>query len=200
MKFDDLTDYDKGIFWAIGSYADNRFVFRHQNLYFIERMQIYTDNEFYEQIHKDKSQFVLKTSNFDYQSFIDSGWTNRNAESRNVPILDNYKDFLRAYIELHSSLKYSTRYRRGGKEKYKALKLIVYGNITLIESLNNILNHEIGVSKKKPQIVSDNGKTATLDYTNFEEINKIYDYIFDNPYEVEYWTMVNKKLNNPIIV
>ncbi len=36
MKFDDLTDYDKGIFWAIGSYVDNRFVFRHKNLYFIE--------------------------------------------------------------------------------------------------------------------------------------------------------------------
>ena len=107
MKFEDLTDYDKGIFWGLGSFVDSdgRFIFRHRQRYFIDRMKYYVHNEIYTQKNKGKVQYVLKTSDVDINSFIEHGWTERNAEQRNVPILDYYKDFLRGYIELHSALK-----------------------------------------------------------------------------------------------
>ena len=200
MKYNDLCNYDKGIFWGIGSFTDGRIVFRHKDPYFIERMKLYTDNRIYQQESKDKEQNVLKTSDFDCLSFTENGWTARNANERNVPLLVNYKDFIRSYVELHSSLEYSRRYKDHNKTKrYKALKLIIYGNYIMMESFNKILHEEVGVNRKTVRIVSKNNKTASLNFTSLDEIQCIYNYLYDYPNSERFWDMVNLKLQNPLI-
>jgi len=68
-----------------------------------------------------------------------------------------------------------------------------------MESINNILYLEAKVQKKKVQIVSQNGKTATLDFASLNEIKQILDYIYDDPHCESYWNAVHEKLKNPII-
>ena len=126
LTFYDLTNYELGIFWGIGSFLeeDNIVTFRDRRKHFIEVMERITDSKPYQNIlAKRKPQYVLKSSMFDIDSFIDNGWSKRNAVTRDVPPLDDYRDFLRAYIELHSGLSYSLRYSGNKKRKWKSLLL-----------------------------------------------------------------------------
>lgn len=53
-----LTPYQLGIIYSIGSLTDHRWVFRHNDKYFLE--QIHFCNSIYSQMYKDKIQYVLK--------------------------------------------------------------------------------------------------------------------------------------------
>ena len=124
------------------------------------------------------------------------GWTERNSDIRNIPELVDFKGFLRAYIEIHSALDYSTRHKRDGS-KYKSLRLRIYGNVALVEDINNILNKNASVGIKKVQNLK-NEKTSILNYTSLEEIRKIYDYLYGEPCFDLFWDDFRYKLENPI--
>jgi len=144
-----------------------------------------------------KPQYVLKTNVFTPNDL--PGWTERMAEQRNIPILTDYKDFLRAYFELHSRLDYCVAYRRKDKQsKYMKLRLRVYGNYILIQSINSILNEQCGVGSKKAQWTNLNEKTSYLAYTAYDEIIEIFNWLTGTPYCEEYWRDVDQKLKEPI--
>lgn len=200
MDFRNISNYDLGILWSIGSQIEDRFVLRHRNRYFLDRIQKYCHNTVYEQAYvaDGRIQYVLKISNPDMQYLYDIGWTNRNTEIRNIPKLNSYNDFLRSYIELHSRLDYSTRHNMRNGKKIKALRLRIYGNYGLIDGINNILCSCAGAKIKKIEKIH-NDKTAVVSYQSEKEINMIYDYIFDSPFFKPYWDDVDFKLQYPKI-
>jgi len=196
ISFYDLTDYQKGIFWGIGSYVkeEDSVTFKDRRKHFLKIMGEITGNKVYKQITpKNKKQYVVKSYLYDIETFKKNNWTERKAKTRELPPLKNYKDFLRAYIELHSGLGYSIRRR---KKKYKGLRLRIYGNWKLIKSVNKIINENTKIGLKNPQN-APNEITKILVYTNTEQINKIYEFIYGEPYYKEYWKDVNYKLDNP---
>ncbi|MBK5244269.1 MAG: hypothetical protein JJE18_04460 [Eubacteriaceae bacterium] len=201
MNINEIDRYDLGIIWAIGSHVEeSRFVFRHKDIFFLERLKPYFKNNIYEQKRikgKDGIQFVLKTSAVDVESLRKLGWTERNSDARNLPVLPEYKDFLRAFIEIHSTLDYSTRYKRSGST-YKALRLRIYGNSQIIDGINNLLAVNVGIGVKTPQLLR-NGKTSILYYQATSEINAVYDYLKGDPCFEKYWDDVAEKFKTPRI-
>lgn len=195
----DISNYDLGIIWALGSKIEqNKFSFRHKEKYFIERLSLVFGNNVYSQKRvKDKSdvQFVLKPK-LNADELYSLGWSARNSEERDLPALNDYKDFLRSYVEVHSSLDYSSRRKRNG-EQYKSLRLRIYGNINIIAGINQIFSQKV-VAPKKIQILSNN-KTALLYYHSLAEIEKIFEYIKGQPNFPKFWENVNEKLENPVI-
>ena len=203
ITFYDLTDYELGIFWGMGSYnqENNTATFRETRKYFIEVMKNITNNDFYTQDgSKGKTQYVLKSCLFDMDSFIENGWTERNSQIRDMPYLEGYKDFMRGYIEMHSGLSYNIRYGRNKRKKQKRLMFRIYGNYKLIDSINNILHEDVGVGKKTPQKTM-NETTKILNYTSLKEIEEISNWLIGaaDQYCNEYWDELHYKLRNPII-
>lgn len=186
-----FSNYQLGIIFSIGRYepTENKFIIRHKDKHYIETISSSTTYNLYQQIYKNQKQYVIKLPNYKPDN-----WNSRNSEERSIPILSDYKDFLRAYMEIHSTLDYSTRHNR--KSKYKALRLRIYGNKIIIQSINNLLFQNIQVTLKSVQILSNN-KTAYISYTSFDEILKIYDYIYGVPYNESIWNDINIKLKIP---
>lgn len=201
LSFHDLTNYELGIFWGVGSFIEeeNTVVFRERRKHFIEVMERLVESNLYQHtLEKRKTQYILKSSMFDIGSFIDNGWSKRNASTRDVPPLDDYRDFLRAYIELHSGINYSLRYSGNKKIKKKLLVFQIFGNYKLIDSINEILNSQIGVTLKTPQRTS-NKTTKVLNYASFREIEKIFNWLRDDQeFCKDYWDEFYYKLNNPV--
>lgn len=194
------TPYQLGIIWSIGSYiaSEQKFVFRHKNKYFLNQIQPLTNHQIYSQTVKDETQYVLKTPALNIQYLKKQNWATRNSDIRNIPILSIYKDFLRAYLEIHSGLDYCTSYsnKKAYKYKYYRLRLRIYGNKSLINALNIIINQEIKIPIKTPQSTHNN-KTTILYYTALDDLHKIFNYTYDTPCHKEYWNQVNYCLANP---
>lgn len=200
-----ISNYQLGIIYSIGTYlhSENRFVIRHKDKYYIDILiPIFKTNP-YIQNSRTQIQYVLKSSisqsqNLNPQSL--PNWSSYNSKIKTLPVLSDYKDFLRAYIEIHSSLDCSTRYKnKKSKEKYKALRLRIYGNKIFLESINNILHNYAYTNLKTIQILSNN-KTAILQYTSYAEIKSIYNYLQGEPHNKPLWDNIFEMLNNSIIL
>lgn len=195
--------YLLGIMWSIGSWLENEklMVFRHKDKHFLEVISRYFGYEIYEQAVKNYTQYVLKVYNFDIGKLVELGWNGRNADKRELPFLSDYRDFLRAYIELHSGLGYSVRYRRKPRrDKYKALRLRIYGNEHLVEGINKELHKSCRTSLKTIQDTKLNNKTFYVAYTSLAEIERIFNWLWnEKPYNKRYWADVEEKLNKPVL-
>lgn len=199
-----INDGILGILWAIGGDNGECFFIRCRHREIVEEVREYfdMDNLIIVGSSNTNIQYKLKITGDIRKSILKTldeyGWNNRNADQRNIPVLENYRDFLRAYIELHSGLDYSTRYSRDKKRKYKSLRLRIYGNKILIQSVSQILRKAIGIGFKKPSILN-NDKTAVLTYQSLQEIEEIYKWLDGEPYLEKYWDDVYEKLANPKI-
>ncbi len=196
VSINNITSYQLGIIWSIGSYddIDNRILFRHQNKYFLEQLNIF-ENTIYPQKARTGIQYCLKTCLLDIEKLKEIGWTERNTKQRNLPILNDYKDFLRSYFEIHSKFGWQTTYTRK-KQKYYRIKLRVYGNEVLIESINNLLSELRIIEKKKIQNTT-NETTKYLSLTDLEELIKLFEYLDGEPKCQEYWNEVDYYMKNP---
>lgn len=191
----EMNGYQMGIVWGIGGFAEDRFICRHKERYFLEKLQ--TGNTIYPQTSKGKTQYVLKTRAITLDDL--PGWTARNASERDIPLLDDYKDFLRAYIELHGCLDYHIGYKRKDKsQKYKHLRLRIYGNNILIQSANILLHENCCVGLKSIQRTV-NDTTKYISYAAFEEILRIFEYIDGCPRFQPFWDDIDAKLRQPYI-
>ena len=196
--------YLLGVIWGLGSWveSDNVMVFRHKDKHFIKTLNNYFDKGTYSQEVKNYTQYVLKVYDFEIDRLVKLGWSNRNADIRELPIISDYKGFTRAYIELHSKLDYSTRYRRKPRKgKYKALRLRVYGNKNLIEGINGVFNKYCGCTLKTIQNLKLNNKTFYVAYASYKEIESIYDWLWSKElYNKQYWDDVEEKLKTPVLL
>lgn len=190
-----MNNYDIGIFWCIGSFAENRLSFRHKNKFYIERMQEYFPSKIYQQIHHNtgENQYVLKTQDFKEYEYLKVAY---NSNSKPLPKLKEYSDFLRAYIEIHSTLDYLKRINRNGHIWYK-LRLRIFGNMDAIDDINNILHENLKVGIKTPQKTANN-TTKILYYQSYDEIKAIFEYINGDVREKMFWNDAEAKLNAPI--
>lgn len=180
-----ISNYQLGILFSIGSYisSENKLVIRHKDVHYINSLQPIFNTKLYSQLVNNEIQYVIKSqSNIElYNYLLSHNYSPYNSEIKTIPILSDYKDFLRAYIEVYSSLDYLTRYsNKKSKEKYKELRLRIYGNKMFLESINNILYEYCFTTIKSIQILS-NDKTAILYYSSLTEIKAIYDYIYETP-------------------
>lgn len=169
-----LTPYQLGIVYSIGSLTDGRWVFRYSDKYFLEQVQFC--NSIYSQMYKGKIQYVLKMP----ENVIDlseHNYTSRNSDQRDIPVLDrevDYKDFVRAYVEIHGKLDIRNAISYG--KKVKALRLRIYGNNVMMNSISRLLNEYVDVGIKKVGNAVNSGKTGILYYQSREEIEKIFDW------------------------
>lgn len=191
-----ITSYQLGIIWAIGSYADGYMVFRHKEKYFLEQLQplFQNKNKIYTQVHKGNAQYILKSARFDIEYLQKLGWENRLSENRELPILENYTDFLRAYIECHGVFDYCTTY--SSERKYYRLRFRLYGNLFLVEQIENILNKDFGFTPKKVQVLH-NKKSGYIAYTSLEEIERLVKTFESEPCSRDFWNEAYEKLKNP---
>jgi hypothetical protein len=86
----EISNYQLGIIFAIGSTSEGRMIFRHRNRYFLEQIQQLTGNKIYIQHSQTGPQYAFKTQNINIDELKCYGWTKRNAEQRNVPSILNY--------------------------------------------------------------------------------------------------------------
>ena len=173
-----MTSYQKGILWNISSInPDGRIVLRHSERYFLDA--IGHSNTIYEQDgNSGKPQYVLKFKDKQIlDELINIGYTPRNSDIRHLP-QDVDKAFIQACIELHGYCDWQTAYRRNG-DKYRKVRLRIYGNKMLISQLNIAMAEFIGVTLKTPQVVTN--KTYFLSYTSQDEIEHICAYFESEP-------------------
>lgn len=196
----DITEIDPyllGIIWGMGRLnEEGSMFFRHRHRYFLEQIQSICDNEITTSKSRTGIQYRLKSVLFDELQLQEIGWSERNSDSRRLPILDDYKDFLRAYLELHSSLDYSLRYGRNKKNKWRSLRLRIYGNTNLLEGINDVMHTFVKIPKKSIEIVHNN-KTGILNYPSLEQIESIFMFIEGVPYFEDFWHDCLEKLKNP---
>ena len=186
-----------GIAWGIGGFVEGKFVLRHEYKYFLEQMKL--PNKIYHQItEKGKTQYVVKTVTIIPDNL--PGWSPRNSPERDIPVLKDYHDFVRAYIELHTCLDYCLSYstRDGKIYKYKHFRMRIYGNSILIQSINNLLHENCGTNAKSLQ-KTPNKTTKYIAYTSLGELTNIFDWIDGSPRFEPFWQNVDEKLSNPVI-
>ena len=192
-----MNEYQMGIAWGIGGFAEGRFILRHEDKYFLEQMKL--PNKIYHQITgKGKLQYVVKSETITPDDL--PGWSPRNSSERDIPILKDYHDFVRAYIELHTCLDYCLSHstRDGKIYKYKRFRMRIYGNDILIQSINNLLHENCGANLKSPQ-KTPNQTTKHIAYTSLDELTDIFNWIDDTPRFEPFWQDVNQKLHHPKI-
>lgn len=95
-------------------------------------------------------QYVLKIRN---QNLIDYlynlGYSRRNDDERYLSKCAD-RDFIKAYIEIHSSINWQIVYTNTTERiKYHIVRMRIYGNKELINELNILMHNIIGTSIKK---------------------------------------------------
>lgn len=201
-SFSQATSYQLGIIFGCGSFitenGTKRFVARHKDRYFLEQIEnLFCNNKIGFREIGNKRYYILKSSKFDYDSLIAMNYRSRNNNERYLPVLEDYKDFLRAYVELHGSWDYCTSYKK--RQKYYRLRLRIFGNQSIINEINQVFRDEVGVGLKSLQGVKINNTTSYIAYTSLSELQAIRDYLYDIPYFEKYWHDVDCKISNPQI-
>ena len=192
-----IDDYALGVIWGCGTIAtdDGRLIVRHRDRHYTDYVAGLTGNRVYQQDGRTGTQHVVKVSAISMQELISMGWSPRTADSRGLPGLTDYQAWARAWIELHSVLDYSTRYRRDGT-RCKRLRLRIYGNHALMSGIGSVLAAGAGVGVKTVQMLH-NEMTGALYYQSHSEIVAVLDWIYGVPCNAVWWQMIDNMLNTP---
>lgn len=167
-----MNTYLLGIIWSVSSInSDGRIVFRHKERYFLEQIQKEYDKTIYQSESLTGIQYVLKFKNNELLNLLyENGYTARNSEIRNLPVPAD-REFLKAYLEIHSSLDYQTTHsRNSGKGKKPRLR--IYGNKYIIGGINTLIGSIFGFPLKTPQRITE--KTYYLSFANRKELTEIF--------------------------
>ena len=192
-----MINYDLGIVWSIGSWEQNkRFTFTSNSEYHIQRMQILFKNAIYSQQGNTGIQYRLRTSQLDIRDMLNIGYTKRNSSERDLPILEDYKDFLRAYMELHATFSWQTTYKTKSQEKYYRLRMRIFGNQVLLDSINRVFIEKELCQRKSFQKVTKN--SGYLQFTAVKEIDNIIMWLQGSPSCIEYWDNAVKLVIDPV--
>ena len=182
-----INTYVLGILWALGRYSEDAghkyFFIRHNREYFLQVVKNELDlkNNIHTVTHKNKTQYRLKVSGFDMAEMERLGWQSRNSEQRSYPdIVGGHRDFIRSYIEIHSSIDTITIQRKTGPRTGPRLR--IYGNKNFLEQLSEVLAAEVGVGIKKVQQATRQSEVSgILYYQSIAELQSISSYIYSSP-------------------
>ena len=122
------------------------------------------------------------------------GWQSRNAEQRDYPsIVNDHRHFIRAYMEIHSSIDTITIPRKNGFRTGPRLR--VYGNKNFLEQLTGVLAAAMGTGVKTVQQATRKSEiSGILYYQSTTELQSIFEYVYRTPvryFDLEY----HKKFN-----
>lgn len=173
-----ICPYVLGILWAIGRYdAENEiFILRHQNSYFLEVLKNYFGSD--AKVFFLKRFYVLKLAKYCFaiETLIQLGWSARNSHDRVYPSINSHRDFIRGYFEIHGRIsKVNLRHKSGRVQTQKRMR--IFGNETFIQSLNEIISFELGISERKLEHTQVE-HSKTLAYYKLEDIKAVFDWLY----------------------
>lgn len=181
--------YVLGILWSIGSPIEDRypyFMLRHHDRYFLDvvRETLDISTTVFEGESRTRPQYKLKLFNFDLSQLTQYGWQHRIAEQRNYPNIQEHANFIRAYLELHSSVDAIT-IRKRGKERTSP-RLRIYGNRYFLEELTVVLSYQAGIYPKRVQKATKLSENSGLIYyQSHKELEKLLEYLY--PSDLQYF-------------
>ena len=181
--------YVLGILWSIGSPIEDKypyFMLRHHDRYFLDvgRNVLDISTTVFEGESRTRPQYKLKLFNFDLSHLTQYGWQPRIAEQRNYPSIQEHASFIRAYLELHSSIDTLT-IRSRGKERTSP-RLRIYGNRYFLEKLTVVLSSQAGISPKRVQKTTKlSEQSGLLYYQSRRELEKLLEYLY--PQNIQYF-------------
>ena len=126
---------------------------------------------------RTRPQYKLKLFNFDLGQLTQYGWQPRIAEQRNYPNIQEHASFIRAYLELHSSIDTLT-IRKRNKERTSS-RLRIYGNRYFLEVLTEVLSSQAEISPKRVQKTTKlSEQSGILYYQSHRELEKLLEYLY----------------------
>lgn len=188
----ELSNYELGILWSLGRYdkSKDQFIISCQddgqgNEYFIEQFSRITNKSPRTTIAGKKLRHYLITYVFDIKELRSIGWAPEDTITKEVPVLDDYKDFIRSYIETKGTIDYYPVKTSKGVVNYR-VRLRIYGDYAVLDKINTELSiHTNSIPKKI--FVRKNTDLAYLYYTSIGDLNNILDYVYGESNYGPYW-------------
>lgn len=179
-----MDGYILGILWALGRYSEDSgaryFFLRHKDRFFLDavRHALNVPANIHTVTHKGKPQYRLKISGFDFTALEALGWQPRWEAQRTYPRIVEHRDFIRAYLELHSGIDTLT-IRKQNRPPHRQPRLRIYGNKAFLEELTGVLAAEVGTGIKKVQKSTNESEVSgILYYTSLGELRDIIMYLY----------------------
>ena len=200
-EYQPIHPYVLGILWAIGSYnSDNVFFVRHSDPYFLEVIKKATSTP--ASVRKVGRNYVLKLSEsyFKIQKLRELGWAERNNQDRPYPDINEHQDFIRGYFEIHGRVSEVKLHNRKSGRIQSQIRLRIFGNETLIQSINDVISFEIGIQERKLENTQKE-HSKVLGYYKTEDITEILNWLYhdtseyrNSSLERKYYEIINTKL------
>lgn len=181
--------YVLGILWSIGSPIEDRypyFYLRHHDRHFLDvvREALNVSTSVFMGESLTGPQYKLKIFNFDLNLLAQYGWQPRLSEQRIYPNITEHVNFIRAYIELHSTLDTIT-IRQRNKER-RSPRLRIYGNRNFLNKLTEMLSSQVEITPKRVQMATRlSDSSGILYYQSRQELEKLLDYLY--PSGIQYF-------------
>lgn len=174
----EIHPYILGVLWSIGRYEAKSkcFILRHSDSYFLTKVKEFFKSD--SSVRFVSRNYVLKLGQycFDIDSLKQYGWTERNSEDRTYPNIKSHKDFIRGYFEIHGRIsEVASRNRKGRIQVQKRLR--IYGNESLLQTMNEIISFELGISQKKLEKTSKE-YSKVLGYYKATDSSMIIDWLY----------------------
>lgn len=180
-----MDGYVLGILWSIGSYQeeDNRkyFFLRHKDKYFLDvaQQELGAVSNLHQVLHKGRPQYRLKITGFDIEGLKKLGWQPRWEGQRSYLNKTEHRDFIRAYIEMHSSIDILIIRDSGRNREQKQPRLRIYGNRHFLEHLTEVITSVTGAGIKKVQRAAKSEVSGILYYSSLRELADLAGYLYE---------------------
>lgn len=191
-----FTSYALGILWATCSNTGEKYLLTNQDPYFANFIQKINGGKIYTLTHcrNGTKLYCLRIKKSLESEIEESGYTGRKNTDRAIPRIDNNADFVRAYIQCHSTLGLGPCKTRRG-EKIKIPRLRLHGAWTLMEWMSEVIAKTVGVGVKKVQKHS-NSEMGILHYQSCMEIIKICEWVLSESHSQAFETAVYLTFQN----
>ena len=192
-----MDDYGMGIIWACGTMPgnDGRLLVRHRDKHYPDHIARLTGNKVYRQESRTGPVWAVKISTLRLYDLLQQGWTQRTVKLRHLPPMVDYRAFIRAWVETHGVLDYSTRHRKDGTW-CKRLRLRVIGGQALMSGIVAVVAAGAGVANKTVETVRDE-QTGLITYTAYTEIAAILSWLSGDPCNATWWAAAYDRMAVP---
>ena len=178
-----IEPYILGILWSIGRYTVDDydyFLLRHKDRRFLDvvKASLAVPSEVFLGSSRTGPQYRLKIHHFDMDTLERLGWQPRLSEQRDYPSIAEHQDFIRAYVEIHSTIDTNTIRKRNGPP-YTQPRLRIYGNKHFLSELSEVLSTQANIGiKKVPKTTDIAESSGVLYYQSWAELEILLTYLY----------------------